>query len=172
MPLEYRFTGVSRNALDLGEGDDLVELAADLRAWHAEDRAIQVDVLAAGQLGMEPGAHLEQGGDPAADENRAARRFGDAGQHLQQCALSRSVPTHDTHHFPAAYAEGNVLQGPEVLAPGWRVGAAGRCHASPEPACPVRDRVSQGVMAWRPANPVVLGEPAGLDDDVGVGVHG
>jgi hypothetical protein len=46
-------------ALDLGEGDDLVEFAADLRARHAEDRAIQIDVLATGQFGMKPGAHLE-----------------------------------------------------------------------------------------------------------------
>ena len=60
MPLEYRFTGVSRNRLDLGEGDDLVEAAADLRPAHAEDRAVEEDVLAPGQLGVEAGPDLEQ----------------------------------------------------------------------------------------------------------------
>ena len=52
--------------LDLGEGDDLVELAADLGARHAEDGAVEIDVLAPGQLGMKAGADLEQAGDPAA----------------------------------------------------------------------------------------------------------
>ena len=35
-----------KEAVDLGEGDDLVELAADFRPRHAEDGAVQVDVLA------------------------------------------------------------------------------------------------------------------------------
>ena len=45
--------------LDLGEGDDLVELARDLGAAHAEDRPVEVDVLAPAQLRMEAGAHLQ-----------------------------------------------------------------------------------------------------------------
>ena len=59
--------------LDLGEGDDLVELAADLGAGHAEDRAVEIDVLAAGQLGMKAGADLEQARDAAADRRRGPR---------------------------------------------------------------------------------------------------
>ena len=53
--------------LDFGEGDDLVELAVDLGALHAEDRAVEIDVLAAGELGMEAGADLEQRADAAVD---------------------------------------------------------------------------------------------------------
>ena len=54
------------NALDLGELDDLVEAGAAIsRALHAEDRAVQEDVLAAGELGVEAGADLEQRPDPA-----------------------------------------------------------------------------------------------------------
>ena len=37
----------------------------DLAALHVEDRAVQEDVLAAGELGMEAGADLEQRADPA-----------------------------------------------------------------------------------------------------------
>ena len=53
--------------LDLGELDDLVELALDLAPPHAEDRAVEEDVLAAGQVGVEAGADLEQRADAAAD---------------------------------------------------------------------------------------------------------
>ena len=59
--------------LDLGEGDDLVELAIDLGLAHAEDGAVEVDVLAAGQLGVEAGADLQQRAD-AARRSRPARR--------------------------------------------------------------------------------------------------
>ena len=60
--------------LDLGEGDDLVELAADLGPAHAEDRAVEEDVLAAGQLGMESGADLEQRADASVDRRRVPSR--------------------------------------------------------------------------------------------------
>ena len=56
--------------LDLGERDDLVELALDLGPPHAEDGAVQVDVLAAGELGMEAGARLRA----ATRRGRAAPR--------------------------------------------------------------------------------------------------
>ena len=48
-------------------------LRCDLRALHAEDRAVQKDVLAAGQLGMEAGADLEQRADPPAEPRPALR---------------------------------------------------------------------------------------------------
>ena len=75
------------NALDLGEGDDLVELARDLRAPHPEDRAVQVDVLAPGQLGVEAGADFEQAADAAADLDVALGRLGDPREDLQQRVL-------------------------------------------------------------------------------------
>jgi hypothetical protein len=46
--------------LDLGESDDVVELGSDLAPLHAEDRAVQEDVLAAAQLLVKAGADLEQ----------------------------------------------------------------------------------------------------------------
>ena len=57
------------NVATLGEGDDLVELSANLGAAHAEDRAVQKDVLAAGQLGMKAGADLEQRADAPAESS-------------------------------------------------------------------------------------------------------
>ena len=61
------------NGIDLGERDDRVELGEDLGAFHPEDGAIQQDVLAAGQLRVEPGADLEQRADAAAQLHLARR---------------------------------------------------------------------------------------------------
>ena len=60
--------------LDAGEVDDLVELPRDLAALHAEDRAVQEDVLAPGQLRVEAGADLEQAADATPDLGPARRR--------------------------------------------------------------------------------------------------
>ncbi len=48
--------------LEAGELDDVVEPAVDLALAQPQDRSVQVDVLAAGELGVEPGAQLEQSG--------------------------------------------------------------------------------------------------------------
>src|SRR2546423_114666 len=50
---------------DAGEIDDGVELPADLLAAHPQDRAVEIDVLPAGQLGVKAGADLEQRSDAA-----------------------------------------------------------------------------------------------------------
>ncbi len=64
--------------LDLGEGDNLVELLLDLGPLHPEDDAVQEDVLAAGQLVVEAGAHFQERPDAAADVGIPAGRLGDA----------------------------------------------------------------------------------------------
>ena len=48
-----------------GELDDVVDDRVDLASRQPEDRAVEVDVLAAGQLGVEAGAELEQRRDAA-----------------------------------------------------------------------------------------------------------
>ena len=53
------------NSLEAGEVDDVVEARVELLLRHAEDRAVEVDVLAPGELGVEAGAELEQRGDLA-----------------------------------------------------------------------------------------------------------
>ena len=53
------------NSLEAGEVDDLVEARVELLLRQAEDRAVEVDVLAPGQLGVEARAELEQRRDLA-----------------------------------------------------------------------------------------------------------
>ncbi len=87
---------------DFGERDDLVELPFDFRPLHAEDRAVQEDVLAAGQLGMEAGADFEERSDAADDARAAARRRRDARQNLQQRRLARAVAADDADDLSRA----------------------------------------------------------------------
>ena len=67
---------------DVGKGDDLVELLADLGAGHAEDRAVEINVLAAGQFRVEPGADFQEARHSAAKRYPAVGRLGDAAQDL------------------------------------------------------------------------------------------
>src|SRR5262245_46722724 len=102
--------------LDLGEADDLVELAADFCPLHAQDRTAEVDVLASSQLTMKPHADLQQGADTAEDFRRSARRFGDAGEDLEERALSRAVAPDDTDDLALLDLQRDVLDRPDLSA--------------------------------------------------------
>src|SRR5260370_11687664 len=88
-------------SLDFGESDHLVKTPRDLRPLHAEDRAVQIDVLSAGQFGMKARAHFEQGPDPAAHFGSTFSRLGDTRQDLDQGALPRSLVSDPPQHFTA-----------------------------------------------------------------------
>ena len=62
--------------LELGEGHDLVEDLVDVAPRQPEQRAVQVDVLAPGELGLEARPELEQAGQAAADHDLALRSAG------------------------------------------------------------------------------------------------
>ena len=85
------------------ELDDRVELAArSHRGVIPEDRAVEVDVLAAGEVGMKAGADLDQG---RADGRPTTRVPGvgtqDATQLLEQRALAGAVVADDPERFAA-----------------------------------------------------------------------
>ena len=58
--------------LDLGKSHDLIQLAANFLPGHAQDRAIQVDILAPGQVRVKAGAHFQQAGDASLHPHMAA----------------------------------------------------------------------------------------------------
>ena len=66
---------------------------------HAQDGAVQLDVLAAGELGVEAGAHLEQARHPPSDLDPALGRLGDVREHLQQRALAGAVAADDAQRL-------------------------------------------------------------------------
>ncbi len=101
MPEEYRLTGVSRNSSNFRELDNLIKLANDLGARHAENGAIEEDVFASGQFRMKTSADLKQARDSTVDANPPFGGHGNPAQDFQQGALSRAVSSDDADHFAA-----------------------------------------------------------------------
>jgi hypothetical protein len=98
------------------KADDLIEFAVYLGALHAQDGAVHVDVLAAGQFGMEAGADFQEGANPSAHSDRSTGRFGNAREDFEQGRFARAVASHDAQYLAFFHVERNVFQGPnEVL---------------------------------------------------------
>ena len=95
MPEEYVRTGASMNFVDLGEVDDRVEAPADVLLGEAEDDAVDVDILAAGELRMESRAELDEGGDAALRDDAPGVGLVDAGDDPDQRALAGAVPAQE-----------------------------------------------------------------------------
>ncbi|MEZ5320834.1 MAG: hypothetical protein R2698_01900 [Microthrixaceae bacterium] len=131
------------------ERDDLVELRVDLLAGHAEDRRVEVHVLTARQVGMEPGTQLQQRRDPTTDLHMSLVGLVDAGDATEQCRLARAVVAHQRVHRAALDLEGHVVERPEV-----------RLGTVPVAACEELLERSRPV----PLQPEPLGHP--VDDDV------
>ena len=80
---------------------------------HAQDRGVQVDVVAAGQLGVEAGPGRDQAGDPAPGQHLAAVGSHDPVDHLQQRALARAVQAHQPDRLALLDGERHVVDGQE-----------------------------------------------------------
>src|SRR5665213_1318839 len=132
--------------IDLGKRHDLVKLAFDLMALHAQDRAVHVDIFAARQLGMKPRADFQQRDSPPLEPRLAFTGFGDAAQEFEQRGFARAVAPDQTHHFAALHVEADVLAGPEC------VGVFLRRVESPPPAidrrlCQIHYRLAERRVA-------------------------
>jgi hypothetical protein len=158
-PARVTLHGRVDELLDAGELDDVGELALDLPAFHAEDRAVQEDVLAAGQLGVEARTDLEQAADAAADDGAAARRRRDPRQHLEQRRLPGAVAPDHAEDFALAHAEAHVAERPDLL-------SLLRLHAAGEPAGGARHRVPErSVGRLHLPDAVALRQFVGFDRD-------
>ena len=107
------FQGGVDELVDLGKRHDLVELALDLLPAHAQDGAVQEDVLPAGELGVKAGAHLQQRPHPAVQFHPAGGGLGDPGQDLEQGALAGAVPADDPQDLPRLHLQVHIFQGPD-----------------------------------------------------------
>src|SRR5216117_547 len=101
--------------LDLGERHDLVELPFYFGLAHSKDAAVEVDVLAACQVGMKAGANFDQRSDPSPNVKVALGRLGDAGEDLEERCLACAVPADETDDLAGFYLEGDILERPQEL---------------------------------------------------------
>ena len=147
--------------LHLREGHDLVELGVDLRAAHAQDRAVEVDVLAAAQFGVETGAHLEQAGHAAVQRYPAFGGLRDTAEDLEQGALASAISTDDAHAVAGVHLEGHIAQREELLR-----GRTWFRGSSEQRACLVGQHIAQGHIAFRflVAERVALAQLLDADD--------
>src|SRR5439155_6233198 len=139
--------------LDAGEFDDLRKPALDLSALHPEDRAVEEDVLAPGELRVEPGSDLEQAAHAAADDRATRSRSRDACEHFQQRRLARAVASDDAKHLAFGNGEADVAERPDLLLLLLLFGAADGA------GCGARKRVAE-----RPVRSLELSDPVSLRD--------
>src|SRR3954447_13715035 len=84
-----------------GKIDDALERTRDLRLSHTENRAVQVDVLAPGELLVEARSDFEEASDAAAECCLALGRRSDPRQDLEESGLPRAVPPDQADNSPA-----------------------------------------------------------------------
>jgi hypothetical protein len=103
-------------ALQLGEGHDVVEALLHLPAGETQHDPVDGDVLAPADLGMEAGAQLDEGRDAAAHHQAAARGPRDAGHQLQQRRLAGAVLADHAERGAGRDLEGHAVHRGEGLA--------------------------------------------------------
>ena len=108
--------------LDFGEGDDLVQLCANLLPVHAQDCTVEEDVLPPSQIRMKPRADFQHAGHAATESDRPRGRSGDAREQPQEGGFARSVPAHQPHDLARRHLEAGVPKSPHVRTPVLAVG--------------------------------------------------
>src|SRR3954447_16222752 len=102
-------------AVDPGEVSDCLHLVSDRLSVQSENGLEMLDVLAAGELGMEPRADLEQGGQPSPDIDLAGVLHCDPCDELRERRLAGAVCPDDPEELPTLHVEAHVGQGPEAI---------------------------------------------------------
>ena len=100
---------------DFGERNDLVELPPNFPLSHAEDGAVEENVLPPRQFWVETCADLEQAGDASAQFNPPLGRLGDSAEDLEQRAFASAIAADHAENFPLLDIEANVFERPEFL---------------------------------------------------------
>jgi hypothetical protein len=81
----------------------------------AQDRAVQVDVLPTGEIGVEAGTQLEQGGEATPGHDAAGGGAQGAGHALEQGGLARAVVAEEGEGLPLGDLERHVVERLEHL---------------------------------------------------------
>ena len=98
-----------------GEVEDGGEPVADVALGKTEELGALEDVLPAREVGLKPGAELEQRHHAPAHLERPRCRIEGPGEDLQQRALPRAVDADDPQAFARSHLEADVAQRPEFL---------------------------------------------------------
>ena len=94
----------------LGEVQHGVQASPGFAASEAHHDAVELDVLAGGQLGVEADAELDERRQPAGHPDPPGVGAVDAGQHFEQRALARPVTTDDPEELALVHLEVDSAQ--------------------------------------------------------------
>src|SRR5271156_3252366 len=108
----YRSVDEIREAGKLNDG---VEFAIDLGLFHSQDGAVQVDILAAGEIGVEAGAYFNQRRKLSGYGDVSAGGLHNAGNELEDGALACAVRADDAEGLAARELETDILKRPKIL---------------------------------------------------------
>jgi len=106
----------AREPPDAREAQDRVDPLLHPAARVAEQGAVQQDVVAGGELAVEPGAEVRERRHRAAHLDAPGGRRVDAGDHRHQRALAGAVVADDADALAVADREGDVGERPQRLA--------------------------------------------------------
>ena len=107
------YRGVKK-LFDFSEINDLIEVPAYFHLAHAQDGAVQENILPSCEFWMKAGAYFKQTGKPATNDHLTARRTGNPRQNFEQGAFACAVAPDYADHVALIDVETNVLQGPEA----------------------------------------------------------
>jgi hypothetical protein len=104
MPLEYSLTGRWMNS-PISAKASIEGRFRPFRRGRSHDLAVDEDVFAPREFGIESGAQFQQRGDAPARHHASGGGLKNAADHLQQRALAAAVGSHQADHFAAIHAE-------------------------------------------------------------------
>src|SRR6185503_5154436 len=93
---------------DLGERFNVRKTPIDILGRETQDRSVQIDVVLAGEFGIETGAKLEQCGYAAVRDRSAAGGRKNSSADLEKRTFARAVFADDTKRFSAAHIEVHI----------------------------------------------------------------
>ena len=91
--------------LDAGKRHDFIELPRDLGARHAEDRAVQEDVVASREIHVKTRPDFQQRRDAPAHFHLSATRRSDARDNFEQRGFPRAIPPEEAEHFAVPHVK-------------------------------------------------------------------
>jgi len=147
---------------DFRKIDNFIKAGQYFFAGHAQNRAVEKDILPSGQFRMKASAHFQQRAHAPAQFAIAFGRVRDARENLEQGAFTGAVAPDDAKRLSLPDVESDVLERPDGVR-GFS-GAPLAREALPDALHLVGDEVAQGIRALlRRADFVALGNDFYLD---------
>jgi hypothetical protein len=96
------------------EGHDAIELAVDVLGSHAQNCAVQIDILAPCQFSVKTCTDFQERTNPPIQVCHTGGWLRNAGENLEESALAGAVSTNDAHNFARLNLKRDILESPNV----------------------------------------------------------